>query len=58
MLIAAAQEEALDEMEEAHLEMREKSAKKQVEFEAAAKADAEAKYKMAVREEQRVCSEN
>jgi hypothetical protein len=57
MLIAAAQEEALDEIEEAHLEMREKAAKKQVEFEAAAKADAEAKCKMEVREERRVCSE-
>ena len=55
MLIAAAQEEALDEIEQARLEMMEKAAKKQATFEAEAKADVEAKCKMAVREERRVC---
>ena len=57
MLIAAAQEEALDEIEEAQLEMREKAAKKQAAFESEAKAEAEANCKMAVRNERRLCSE-
>ena len=51
MLIAAAQEEVLDELEEAQLEMEQLAEEMRAAYEA--KAEAESKCKVAVREERR-----